>query len=154
MNKLIVLLFVALSHGVLAGDFSIMSPGTGEITITSGPEKTANRADGYDVPRLTFKIVLGVPDAKTGFSRPQSITLRTGWKRFELSKADLEALGYCSFDIRGVYVGPSRKPEYYYLWFRRLGPRGQVQDVTLEFSKKRQGIRDVKDRPPAGGKTT
>jgi hypothetical protein len=138
----ILILFLVCTH-VDAGSFVSLAPS--EVAVTFHYEASSSSEVRPNVKPLKFVIRLGARDQKTSFRKPLSLTLQVGRKTFELSSEDLNALGFCSFEGCGSYVGPQDDPQFYYLTFKRIGPKGQKQQVTLEFSKERQGINHVTD---------
>jgi hypothetical protein len=143
MTKLILLSIFGLASSVVAGSFVGLK--TTEMTLTAGPDLALRSGGTTSIKPLRFTIEFGDTDWDTGFRRLRSFRLKIGWKRYTLSAEVLAELGLCSFKRCGVYVGPSTNPSYFYIFFERLGSKGQKQEVTVVFSKDQQGIYNVRD---------
>jgi len=143
MTKLILFSIFGLATSADAGSFVGLQ--TTEMTLTVGPNLFLRTGGTASIKPLRFTIEFGDTDWETGFRRLRSFRMKTGWKRFSLPAEVIAELGLCSFDRCGVYVGPSTSPSYYFIYFQRLGPKGEKQEVTVVFSKEKQGIHEIRD---------
>lgn len=143
ITRLILFTLFALANSAVAGSFIGLK--TTEMSLTVGPDLALRTGGTASIKPLRFNIEFGDTDWETGFRRLRSFRMKTGWKRYSLSAAEITELGLCSFDRCGVYAGPSANPSYFYFFFERLGPKGQKQQVTVLFSKDRQGIYEIRD---------
>jgi hypothetical protein len=143
MTKLILFSLLGLASSAVAGNFVGLK--TTEMTLTAGPDLALRTGGTASIKPLRFTIEFGDTDWATGFRRLRSFRMKTGWKRYTLSAEVLAELGLCSFDHCGMYVGPSSNPSFFFIYFQRLGPKGQKQQVTVVFSKEKQGIHEIRD---------